>query len=87
MSLKDKRRIYIRFHSFKKTNTYQKFLRHSPTVGPIIGLKKIMPLNVVCSKAFFIIVSAIVTALIMIFMISSDTVKICVEKHKRWVQV
>lgn len=77
MSLKDKRRIYTRSHCFKQTeDTHQKSLRHSPTVRSVIRLKKRVPVNVACTKAFFLNVGMVVRTAVMIFLISSDVVKI-----------
>lgn len=53
----------------------------------MIGLKKIMPVSVVCSKAFVINVGTVFMAVIMLFMIFSNTDEICMEKHETWVQV
>lgn len=39
-----------------------------------------MPVNVLYSKAFFCNVGTVVVTVIMIFMISSDAAKSCVEK-------
>lgn len=65
---------------------YQKLLRHSPTVRSIIGLKKDNACECGVFKGIFHQCGHIM-AVTMIFMISGDTAKICMEKHQTWVHV